>query len=150
MSWKEIFKDDNKYNEKSIIGFLAFLIMVIVMLADVITCWIGKDLGINEAIYNSFVMVVLPSGPVSSCVRVTVPLLTEAVILPAKLVLTASLIPSAPAAAVPSDLNQRFELAAPAPLIINIVPSTALIVSSRSVAIEADITISAVPCGKKP
>tara|TARA_R100000664_G_C2704914_1_gene103908 strand:- start:191 stop:469 length:279 start_codon:yes stop_codon:yes gene_type:complete len=59
MSWKEIFKDDNKYNEKSIIGFLAFLIMVIVMLADVITGWIGKDLVINEAIYNSFVMVVL-------------------------------------------------------------------------------------------
>ena len=59
MSWKEIFKDDNKYNEKSIIGFLAFLIMVIVMLADVITGWVGKDLVINEAIYNSFVMVVL-------------------------------------------------------------------------------------------
>ena len=59
MSWKEIFKDDNKYNEKSIIGFLAFLIMVIVMLADVITGWVGKDLVINEAKYNSFVMVVL-------------------------------------------------------------------------------------------
>ena len=59
MSWKEIFKDDNKYNEKSIIGFLAFLIMVIVMLADVITGWVGKALVINEAIYNSFVMVVL-------------------------------------------------------------------------------------------
>ena len=59
MSWKEIFKDDNKYNEKSIIGFLAFLIMVIVMLADVITGGVGKDLVINEAIYNSFVMVVL-------------------------------------------------------------------------------------------
>jgi|TARA_R100000808_G_C2132065_1_gene141067 hypothetical protein len=59
MSWKEIFKDDNNYNEKSIIGFGAFLIMVCVMLADVITGWVGKDLVINEAIYNSFVMVVL-------------------------------------------------------------------------------------------
>ena len=59
MSWKEIFKDDNKYNEKSIIGFFAFLIMVIVMLADVITGAIGKELVINDAIYNSFVMVVL-------------------------------------------------------------------------------------------
>jgi hypothetical protein len=59
MSWKEIFKDDNKYNEKSIIGFLAFLIMTIVMVADVITGWTGNDLVINEAIYNSFVMVVL-------------------------------------------------------------------------------------------
>ena len=59
MGFKEIFKDDNKYNEKSIIGFGAFLIMVLVMLADVITGAIGKDLVINEAIYNSFVMVVI-------------------------------------------------------------------------------------------
>ena len=66
MSWKEIFKDDNKYNEKSIIGFLAFLIMVIVMLADVITGWVGKDLVINEAIYNSFVIVTLGSFGISS------------------------------------------------------------------------------------
>ena len=55
----DIFKDDNKWNEKSIVGFCAFLIMVIVMLTDVITGAFGKDLIINEAIYNSFVMVVL-------------------------------------------------------------------------------------------
>ena len=55
----EIFKDGNDYNEKSIVGFLAFFVMVIVMLADVITGWTGTDLVINEAIYNSFVMVVL-------------------------------------------------------------------------------------------
>lgn len=59
MSWKDIFKDENEYNEKSIVGFCAFMIMVIVMLADVITGACGKDLVINEAIYNSFVMVVL-------------------------------------------------------------------------------------------
>ena len=59
MSLKEIFKDDNDYNEKSIIGFCAFLIMTIVMIADIITGWAGNDLVINEAIYNSFVMVVL-------------------------------------------------------------------------------------------
>ena len=57
MSWKEIFKDNNEYNEKSIIGFCAFLIMTIVMIADVVTGWAGNDLVINEAIYNSFVMV---------------------------------------------------------------------------------------------
>ena len=59
MSWKEIFKDDNEYNEKSIIGFCAFLIMTVVMIADVVTGSMGNDLVINEAIYNSFVMVVL-------------------------------------------------------------------------------------------
>ena len=59
MSWKNIFKDDNTWNEKSIIGFCAFVVMVVVMLADVITGWVGNDLVINEAIYNSFVLVVL-------------------------------------------------------------------------------------------
>jgi hypothetical protein len=59
MSWKNIFKDDNQWNEKSIVGFCAFLIMVVVMLTDVITGAFGKDLIINEAIYNSFVMVVI-------------------------------------------------------------------------------------------
>ena len=59
MSWKEIFKDKNYYNEKSIVGFIAFLMMVLVMLADLITGWIGKDLVINEYIYDSFVIVVL-------------------------------------------------------------------------------------------
>ena len=59
MSWKNIFKDDNEWNEKSIVGFLAFLIMVIVMIADVITGAVGADLVINEYIYNSFVWVVL-------------------------------------------------------------------------------------------
>ena len=59
MSWKEIFKDNNEYSEKSIIGFCAFLIMVVVMITDVVTGAFGKDLVINEAIYNSFVMVVL-------------------------------------------------------------------------------------------
>ena len=59
MAWKDIFKDSNDWNEKSIIGFLAFLIMVIVMLADVISGWAAKDLVINEYIYNSFVWVVL-------------------------------------------------------------------------------------------
>ena len=59
MSWKNIFKDDNHWNEKSIVGFCGFLIMVVVMLTEVITGAFGKDLIINEAIYNSFVMVVI-------------------------------------------------------------------------------------------
>ena len=55
----EIFKDNNDWNEKSIIGFVAFLIMVLIMLADLITGWMGKDLLINEFVYDSFTFVVL-------------------------------------------------------------------------------------------
>jgi len=55
----DIFKDDNAYNEKSIIGFVAFLVMIAIMVADLVTGYVGKDLVINEFVYNSFVWVVL-------------------------------------------------------------------------------------------
>ena len=57
----KIFKDNNEWNEKTIIGFLSFAVMVAVMLADVITGACGKDLPINEFTYNSFVIVTLGS-----------------------------------------------------------------------------------------
>ena len=56
---KKIFKDNNDYNEKSIIGFLAFAVMCVIMLVDVITGYFGKDLIINEFMYDSFVFVVI-------------------------------------------------------------------------------------------
>ena len=55
----EIFKDNNNWNEKSIIGFIAFAIMCVIMIVDLITGQVGKDLVINEFIYDSFVFVVL-------------------------------------------------------------------------------------------
>jgi ABC-type uncharacterized transport system permease subunit len=61
MSFKEIFKDTNDWNEKTIIGFLSFAVMVIVMIADVMSGFWGKDLPINEFTYNSFVIVTLGS-----------------------------------------------------------------------------------------
>jgi hypothetical protein len=57
----KIFMDNNEWNEKTIIGFLSFAVMVAVMLADVITGACGKDLPINEFTYNSFVIVTLGS-----------------------------------------------------------------------------------------
>ena len=54
-----IFKDNNEYNEKSIIGAIAFAIMCLIMLVDVITGWLDRPLVINEFVYDSFVLVVL-------------------------------------------------------------------------------------------
>ena len=52
----EIFKDDNDWNEKSIIGFIAFTIMCVIMIVDLVTGWLGRDLMINEFVYDSFVL----------------------------------------------------------------------------------------------
>jgi hypothetical protein len=37
MAFKDIFKDSNDYNEKTIIGFLSFAVMTITMAVDIIT-----------------------------------------------------------------------------------------------------------------
>mgnify|MGYP007072453171 CR=1 FL=1 len=57
----QIFKDTNDWNEKTIIGFLSFAVMVLVMVADVLSGFWGNDLPINEFTYNSFVIVTLGS-----------------------------------------------------------------------------------------
>lgn len=59
MALKDLFKDNNDINEKSVVGFAAFIIMVIFAFADLITGYVGQDLVINEYIYNSFVWIVL-------------------------------------------------------------------------------------------
>ena len=59
MGFTDIFKDDNDINEKSVVGFASFAIMLLVMLIDIITGWFGHDLVVNEFIYNSFTVVTL-------------------------------------------------------------------------------------------
>ena len=39
-----IFKNDNEWNEKTVVGFIAFLIMCAIMVADLVTGLVGKDL----------------------------------------------------------------------------------------------------------
>ena len=55
----EVFKDNNDWNEKSIVGFIAFAIMCVIMIVDLVTGYVGKDLIINEFVYDAFVLVVL-------------------------------------------------------------------------------------------
>ena len=58
--FKNLFKDNNDINEKSVVGFIAFAIMVLFALADLFLGFFGgKDLVINEHIYDSFVIVTL-------------------------------------------------------------------------------------------
>ena len=68
MSFRNIFKND--VNEKSVIGFFSFAVMVIVILVDIITGYAGKDLVINEFIYNSFVIITLGSFGISGLEKI--------------------------------------------------------------------------------
>lgn len=55
----ELFKDNNDINEKSVVGFLAFLMMVSFALADIITGYLGNPLVINDFIFDAFMWLVL-------------------------------------------------------------------------------------------
>jgi hypothetical protein len=59
MAFWDIFKDDNEWNEKTIVGFLSFAVMSITAIADVVTGIMGKELIISDTIFNSFVIITL-------------------------------------------------------------------------------------------
>jgi hypothetical protein len=65
-----IFKDDNDYNEKSIIGFAAFAVMTIFAIVDLGTGIVGKDLVINDMVYNSFVFITLGSFGIAGAEKI--------------------------------------------------------------------------------
>lgn len=59
MAFKDIFRDENNINEKSVIGFISFAVMVLFAMADLVTGYFGKDLIVSEFIYNSFLIITL-------------------------------------------------------------------------------------------
>lgn len=73
--WR-LFKDKNEYNEKNIVGFISFAVMVLFAVADLFTgIWFmgyvgGGTLEINDTIYNSFVMVTLGCFGISAFEKV--------------------------------------------------------------------------------
>ena len=61
MAFKDLFKDNNNINEKNVVGFLSFLVMVIFAVVDIVTGVYGQELQIQDYIYNSFVIITLGS-----------------------------------------------------------------------------------------
>jgi len=60
-----LFRDENDINEKSIIGFISFFLMVVFGVCDLITAFWGQDLLISDTIYTSFVVVTLGAFGIS-------------------------------------------------------------------------------------
>jgi len=60
-SFSALFMDDNSINEKSIIGFASFLMMLAFGIVDLVTGFWGQDITISDTIYTSFVVVTVGS-----------------------------------------------------------------------------------------
>lgn len=61
VKFTQIFKDNNDYNEKTIIGFMSFAIMTLYSIVDLVTGIYGRPLEIHEFVYNSFMIITLGS-----------------------------------------------------------------------------------------
>ena len=61
-----LFLDDNDVNEKAIIGFTSFFLMVVFGVTDLVTALMfDMDLKVSETIYTSFVVVTLGAFGIS-------------------------------------------------------------------------------------
>jgi hypothetical protein len=63
---KELFNDNNTINEKSVVGFASFVCMVIALIVDLVTGWLGKELLINEFIFDGFLVITLGAFGIAS------------------------------------------------------------------------------------
>ncbi len=63
---KNLFDDSNTINEKSVVGFTAFLMMVITLIADIATGIMGKNMPIHEFVFDGFMVIVLGSFGIAS------------------------------------------------------------------------------------
>jgi hypothetical protein len=61
-----MFMDDNDINEKSVVGFGAFIMMVICLGVDIWTGFHGQQMPINEFIFDGFMVITLGSFGIAS------------------------------------------------------------------------------------
>ena len=63
---KDLFNDDNSINEKAVVGFIAFIMMVITLTTDIITGVMGKEMPIHQFIFDGFMIIVLGAFGIAS------------------------------------------------------------------------------------
>ena len=64
--FKNLFDDNNTINEKAVVGFIAFACLVLALLVDLVTGYMGTALVINEFIFDGFIVIILGSFGIAS------------------------------------------------------------------------------------
>ena len=63
---RDLFDDANTINEKAVVGVIAFVMLVIALIVDLVTGYDGKPLVINEFIFDGFMVIVLGAFGIAS------------------------------------------------------------------------------------
>jgi hypothetical protein len=64
--FSNLFNDKNSINEKAVIGFMAFTMMCIFAVVDIVTGAMNKPLLINEFIFDSFKFITIACFGIAS------------------------------------------------------------------------------------
>ena len=64
--FRDLFDDNNTINEKAVVGFLAFFLLCVALVVDLVTGAYGKPLLINKFIFDGFMVLVLGSFGIAS------------------------------------------------------------------------------------
>ena len=68
--FRELISDDNNINEQAFVGVVAFFAMVFILIVDVVTGIMSKELIIKEFIFDGFMLLTLGAFGITTAGRV--------------------------------------------------------------------------------
>jgi hypothetical protein len=68
--FRELISDDNNINEQAFVGVISFFAMVFVLLVDVVTGIVSKELIIKEFIFDGFMLMTLGAFGITTAGRI--------------------------------------------------------------------------------
>ena len=68
--FRELISDDNHINEQAFVGVVAFFAMVFILVVDVITGIMSKELVIKEFIFDGFMILTLGAFGITTAGRI--------------------------------------------------------------------------------
>jgi len=68
--FKELISDNNNINEQAFVGVISFFAMVFVLLVDVVTGALSKELVIKEFIFDGFMILTLGAFGITTAGRI--------------------------------------------------------------------------------
>ncbi len=63
---KKLFDDNNTINEKAVVGFIAFFMLVLTLMVNLISIYLGSPIIPSEFIFNGFEIIVLGAFGIAS------------------------------------------------------------------------------------
>ena len=68
--FRQLVSDKNDINEKSFVGIVAFIMLIVTLLTDIVTGITGKEMPIHEFIFDGFLVLTLGSFGIAAISKI--------------------------------------------------------------------------------